>query len=126
MLQRLFFLFILVTTSSPANAQSALEMASWCKPIVDAKQLGEDRIFLKEKTFETGKCWGAFLSLQEIITWEMPDERYPIIGVCAPPESTLSQIIHIFTHYVENNPRRAHESYVGVAISSLHDAFPCR
>ena len=47
-------------------------------------------------------------------------------GVCAPPSSTLSQLVAIFVSYAEKNPQRLHEEGFDIALESLQVAFPCK
>ena len=48
-----------------ASAQSASEMLSACRPIAQAPVSNENVAF--QQTFESGLCWGAFATIQEVV-----------------------------------------------------------
>ena len=109
--------------SSPAKAEdSTQELLSACRPIAEADVTGDYVRF--PQTYNTGYCWGVFTGIQKIIV-HVDKRKEKIYGVCAPPESTLSQLIAVFTAYAKKNPQRLHEDYFKVALDSLRDAFPC-
>jgi hypothetical protein len=108
--------------SSAVLATSTQEMLSLCKPIVNGEKKDDHISFLR--SFSTGTCWGAFMSIQSSI--RLTDEfNIPLLKVCAPEKSTLSQLVFIYTSYAEKHPERFHEDYLFVALDSLSDAFPC-
>jgi len=97
---------------------TALEMASYCKPVAEASRVGEGKLYL-DHTWETGQCWGFFSAVQQAV-------RTGVLGVCVPPESTLVQMVLIFRRYVEVNPSVGHENAFFVALRALKEAFPCK
>jgi Ssp1 endopeptidase immunity protein Rap1a len=100
--------------------ESAQELLSACRPIAKADVRGGHVFFSPtfQPTFQTGQCWGTFSAIQKVIF-------YVDIGVCAPPESTLSQLVAVFVSYAEKHPQRLHEAFFDVALNSLQEAFPC-
>lgn len=109
-------------SSGTTMAQSALEMRSWCAPVVSAYM--KNGTVKLPQDFDTGYCWGAFRSIQLITGYVDRDERR-ILGLCLPPEIKLSQIIMIFSNYVEQHPKEGHKTYESVALDALHSTFPC-
>jgi hypothetical protein len=108
-----------------AFSQSAEEMASNCKGIVDAK-IVNDQIAVPSD-FQSGVCWGAFGTIQTIVTIvprSFP-QNGPLFEVCLPHEGTRSQLIRIFMAYTERHPERLHEDYFFIATTALKQAFPC-
>jgi hypothetical protein len=99
-------------------------MAANCKPIQTATYLGGGKLEIP-LTFQVGKCWGAFLSLQGAVGFMDPDGS-KILGICAPPESTLTQLVRIFMNHVEAHPEDLHRDYVLVVLQALIATFPCR
>ncbi len=45
---------------------------------------------------------------------------------CVPQKVTNSQLIKIFVNYLNANPERLHEFYVGLVLSAMREAFPCK
>ena len=43
-----------------------------------------------------------------------------------PSEVTIFQMARVVVAYIEERPQRMHESFYGLAIEALHDAWPCR
>ena len=79
--------------------------------------------------YETGKCWGAFRSIQALsrYTQENPvDRRVGILGFCPPDKFTLVQFVRIFDKFVKARPELQHENYESVALTALQVAFPCK
>ncbi len=121
LIQLCCFIAIIIPVSAVAN--SAQELLSDCRPIVQA-DISYERIRF-EQTFQTGKCWGTFGVIQRIIV-QTDKTGHPIYGICASPNSTHSQLVAIFVSYAEKNPQRLHEEGVDLALESLRAAFPCK
>lgn len=119
----------LVTLCLPAlfcNAQSesAEEMVSSCKEISTAKVTGNQAIFSPD--FNSGVCWGAFAMVQQLTRLTYDLHAAPIFRICAPPESTRTQLIQVFEQYAARHPERYHEGFWFVAQDALREAFPCK
>lgn len=122
--------------STMSRAETAEEMASNCKEIVQAKVLDEgDRgVALSVPTdFSSGICWGAFLSFQSAITsygygysdGKRDSSPTPFFGACAVKAST-SQLVKVFVHYTDGHPERLNEDFFVVAVDAAQEAFPCK
>jgi hypothetical protein len=72
-------------------------------------------------TFETGVCWGAFATLQNIN--RMTDSKnMPLIPMgCAPENNTRTQFIALFMEYARKNSQLLHEEFTYVAAAALKD-----
>jgi hypothetical protein len=105
------------------QAETAQQLLSDCKPIVEKSNLKGNNISFPT-TYSTGICWGAFSSIQEAVRYANPNEM-PHFGVCAPESSTRSQMIMIFVKYAKEHPEQLHEDFFKVAMESLRNAFPC-
>ena len=109
---------------SAAMAQSAQEMHSKCKPIVAG--IVKDGTISFIHTYDTGVCWGAFWSIQQLSQFKESSDLNPMLGICAPEKATLTQHIRIFSRYVEQHPEKGHEDYVAIAWQALIAVFPCK
>ena len=116
-----------LTAPRAEDKLSAGEMLSNCQGILDSARTAKnpDELDL-ENTFATGTCWGAFLSVQQFIVTRLEGEKNPLLQICAPPETTLVQIIQIFDLFVRSNPERQAEPFTKVAIAALRSAYPCK
>jgi len=113
-----------------ARAQSAEEMASNCKGIIDAPVAGNS--VSVPPTIQAGICWGAFLSFQEAISIVgheyldgTPSPPRPFLGICAI-DATTSQLIKVFIRFTEQHPERLNKDYFQVALYAAREAFPCK
>lgn len=104
-----------------ARAQTAQEMKSYCVPVVSGTALTDGRV-LFEQNFLSGMCWGAIGTLQSLS--RVYTDR-PMMNICAPEDSTLTQYAIIFSAYTDRHPERLHEDWVVVAWRALVEAFPC-
>lgn len=102
-------------------AQTAEEMVSSCKAISQAKVTGDEVEMPTD--FDSGVCWGAFAMIQRMTRFT--DHGQVIFGICAPSDSTRTQLIQVFEQYAIRHPERYHEHFWDVALTSLREAFPC-
>ncbi len=121
---------VLVSCSPAAKAvepgvTTALEMASYCKPVAEAPRIGDGGLYL-DVTWETGMCWGFFSAVQQAANITFHGASAPALYICNPPESTLVQMVLIFRRYVDVNPSVGHENAFFVALRALKEAFPCK
>jgi hypothetical protein len=116
-------LFLSFTLLSGANAESALEVQSWCEPVVTAKIPAPGTLHFVP-TFETGVCWGAFGAIQQMS--QIYNDNGMMIGICAPADSSRTQFIRVFYKYVNDHPESANLPFAVIAHRALEQAFPCR
>ena len=81
--------------AAEGDATSALEMASFCKPVAEAPLIGDGKLSLKA-TWKTGRCWGFFEAIQQAATLQYYDAPARILHICTPPGGTLVQMVLIF------------------------------
>ena len=121
---------VLASCAQAAKAvETALEVASHCKQVAEGRieeARDGDQLVYFESNFETGKCWGFFQAVQQAVRIGDESTQTSFLGVCAPSESTLIQIVLIFRRYVEVNPSVGHENAFYVALRALDAAFPCK
>lgn len=106
------------------RSETAEEMLSACRPVVAAKVLDGEIQFPSDP--ESHVCWGAFAVLGPLLRTVNSETRKPLLGACLPETDTRTQLIAIFVHYAENHPERYTENFVWVALSAMHEAFPCK
>ncbi len=109
---------------TPCGSRSA-RPSSYCKPVAEARLISGDKRAYKP-SWETGVCWGFFSAVQVATRLQFHGDPAPALYICAPPESTLVQMVLIFRRYVEVNPSVAHEKAFFVAFEALKEAFPCK
>jgi len=121
---------VLLLLHAPLHAEdrySAAEILADCQSILQSAKSSKNQDELDlENTFSNGTCWGAFLSIQQIIVTKIEGEKNSILQICAPPETTSLQIIQIFDVFARGNARRQDEPFTKIAIAALRSAFPCK
>jgi hypothetical protein len=110
-----------------AGPYSAGDMLSECQALLASAKVTSDPDAIElDNSFSTGSCWGAFLSIQQLVTVKQAGARDPIFRVCVPEDTALVQIIKIFASFARRHPERESEPFTIVAIAGLHEAFRCR
>jgi hypothetical protein len=110
-----------------AEPYSAADMLSECQVLLSsAKTTSDPEAIELDNSFSTGSCWGAFLSIQQLVTIKQAGATAPMFRVCVPEDTKLIQIIEIFNSFARRHPERESEPFTIVAIAGLHEAFRCR
>lgn len=117
------FVLSLMLLSTAAHAETAQEMLSNCRKFATAT-VAEGKVMVP-KDFASRVCWGAFAAIQAGITGVDPSAGL-VLGVCAPPESTRTQLIAVFVRYADAHPERLHFDFFWTAVGALRDVFPCK
>src|SRR5437764_934354 len=121
---RLAMLALVPLIASTALAESAEEMLSSCKKITNDAKISNDRVFMPAD-FQSGTCWGAFITLQAVIVRTTGEGNTRVFGICSPADSTRTQLILVFVEYARRNPRLLNEEFFSIALQALQEAFPC-
>jgi hypothetical protein len=109
-----------------AAPYSAGEMLSECQGLLSTAQKTADPEAIElDNTFSTGNCWGAFLSIQQLLTIKLAGARNPMFNACLPEDTTLVQIIQTFDAHARKHPERLSEPFTIVAAGALQDSFHC-
>src|SRR5208282_2034313 len=107
-----------------AEPYSAEEMLSECQALLSSARTTPDPGAVElDNTFSTGSCWGAFLSIQQLVTIKRAGAKLPMFRVCVPEDATLVQIIQLFDVYARKHPERQSEPFTIVAVAALQEAY---
>jgi Rap1a immunity proteins len=106
-----------------ANAETAEEMLSACRPVANAS-VSNSNVNLPQ-TFEGGLCWGSFSIIQNLTTLLDIKTGNREFSVCTPENSTRTQLIAAFVEYIKQKPQRYSEEFLVVVLDSLRESFPC-
>jgi Rap1a immunity proteins len=109
------------------EAYSAADMLSRCQELLaSAKRTADPDAVEMDNSFSTGSCWGAFLSIQQLVTLKKKGARKTLLRVCVPENVTLIQFIQVYDLYARRHPERENEPFTIVALSAAGEAFPCK
>lgn len=122
---RKLILILALIVSSPvvayAQAGTTLELLQGCE-LLEKSTVSEGKVLVSSS--EARICWGFFRAVQVLSALaDQKDQR--LLGVCAPPDSSLLQYVRIFVNYARNSPAELHENIGLVVLKSLYQAFPC-
>ena len=113
----------LMAVANLAMAQTVGEMLSRCRPIAEAKIVGEKISYTR--SLDTEFCWGAFATARSFSS--LADERgKPILRLCVPENTRQQQFVAVFVENAKKNPERWHENFHRLMFESLLQAFPCK
>lgn len=68
-----------------------------------------------------GECGGVISTLMFFGTVLPASVKF-----CAPKGATQGQAGKIIVNYLQSHPEELHQSFKGLAVSALHQAWPCR
>jgi len=108
------------------DGYTAADMLADCKSILSVTKPGANPDELElEDTFATGNCWGAFLTVQQLLITRLEADKHPLMRVCVPEGVSLTQLIQIFERFTRLHPERQTEPFTTVAVAALRSGFPC-
>lgn len=105
------------------RAETTEEMVSSCKAVA-AAQVTNQHVSLPHD-FDSGVCWGAFATIQTVMTLLDPTTSRHLLPGCVPAGSTRTQLIQVFLVYAQSHPEEYQKDYFVVALTSMYKAFPC-
>jgi hypothetical protein len=114
---------LVLGTTKTGTAMTAEQLLQSCEVLLrDAKFAPDGRVRVPSDGM---RCWNYMQAIQDVsvITDE---EMQPLLGFCAPPNSTLMQFIRIFVEHARRNTGELHQKGASVAQDALGIAFPCR
>jgi hypothetical protein len=125
-LSLLIVLVVLVMVRSGQSlALTAKEMQVNCLELTaKARPAGGDQLDIPNSPGAL-VCFGFFSAVQRFTVFQREGERRRIFGICAPPQTTLLQLIELFQKYVKANPREADQDAADVALTAYAKKFPC-
>jgi hypothetical protein len=116
------FLALCLSTHT-AEAETALQVQSFCRGVAEAKSLADGSIQIPSDS-NSSHCWGAFGAVQELIPL-VDRGGGRLLSICGPEMATRTQLVKIFQKYVAEHPEEGHLSFGYVAQEALEKAFPC-
>ena len=73
--------------------------------------------------FDVGVCLGAMMALHDTpILLHVPVDA---VRSCMADDVTVEQSVVVVVHWLDRHPQRLQENFVKLAMSALHEAWPC-
>ncbi len=110
---------LLVPSSAPATTGRLLQS---CQQVVGAADGASKRTLVIPAAGL--RCWYYMSAIQDMSVLVDQDGRR-LLGVCAPPDTTLIDYVCVFVYYARNQKGTQRES-AALAIEALGQAFPCK
>ena len=70
-------------------------------------------------------CYGFIGAFQQLSRFVDPQTNTPVLLICASPDSTLYQLILVFTKFARDHPELLNLKPADVVGRALAAAFPC-
>jgi len=119
----LFAAVLLLASSLSALAQqTANELLNDCEVLERGLKISGDRVSIPRDA-QAYVCWGFIAAVQQFSV--IAEGKHRILHACPPAETTLVQLIRVFTNYAQNHPQELHEPAASIAVRALRHAFPC-
>ncbi len=110
MKQAMLIVGAMVLAATPAAARSGNDFIKGCHGAIE-----KDRASAND-AFEQGVCMGSVATLIQLSQ---------SINVCVPRGVTNYQAIRVVTKFLDDNPERLNEEFVGLAIDAMRKGWPC-
>ena len=92
---------LILTTGSVQGETTALEMVSACRGVASAPIQGNQVWFARD--YPSGLCWGAFATIQDLSTVQLPDGT-AMLGACPPVPSNRVELIKSLSQIRRRSP----------------------
>lgn len=107
--------FYKAVAAAQEDVQSANYLIDACRVVASGATPKGDEMF------QAGLCIGKVEALSWVATG-LTDDR---LRSCRPSAVTPKQIAKVVVTYLDRNPARLHEPFVGLALEALANAWPC-
>ena len=107
------------------GAETAEELALICTSIAGTSPASDGQLYFNQ-TFDNGRCWGAFAAVQALSRIKSAVDRPPLLGICAPTETTRRELVKVFIDYIAGHPELRTQDFSVVVIMALRRQYPCR
>jgi len=106
----------------PAVSAAPDELLTSCEAILQAAPGGGAHTI--EIPHAGERCWYYLSAVQNMSV--LVDQRgQPLLGICAPPTTTLLNYVRIFVEYVRLHPNAGKGNAAALAVAAFNKAFPC-
>jgi hypothetical protein len=117
------FIVAFASSQKAVAVESARELANKCQKIGKNHSDKRRRVYIPN-TRGSLQCWGYMQAIQNLVVLVDQDGNR-ILGVCAPEETTLLDLINSFLAYTRKYPGELKENTAAVAIKAMQEAYPC-
>jgi Rap1a immunity proteins len=106
----------------PASAAEPPNLLRSCEAVmIGARGTQTDKIEIPHAGLH---CWYYLSAVQNMSV--LVDQRgQPLLGICAPANTTLLSYVRIFVEYARRHPKAEQENAAALAVTALNKAFPC-
>jgi Rap1a immunity proteins len=106
----------------PAVAAEPRNLLRSCEAVmIGARRAPADKIEIPHAGLH---CWYYLSAVQNMSV--LVDQRgQPLLGICAPVNTTLLSYVRIFVAYARRHPKAEQQNAAALAVTALNKAFPC-
>ena len=111
------------TVSTPARSETGNGLLQACEALEREIRISGNNIQLPART-DVHRCWGYMGAVQDLSV--IVDETgKPLLNSCPGPDTTLTQLIRVFTNYARAHPQELHLKASQLVYRAMLSAFPC-
>jgi Rap1a immunity proteins len=125
MMKRLGLLALTLFLCTPAHSETGSALLQACEALEREIRISGNNIQLQART-DVHRCWGYMGAVQDFSVIVMDDQTgKPLLNSCPGPNTTLTQLIRVFTNYARTHPEELHEKASLLVYRAMLSAFPC-
>jgi hypothetical protein len=109
---------------TPAHSETGNALLQACEALEREARISGNNVQLPART-DAYECWGYMGAVQDLSVLS-DDAGQRLFHSCPAPNTTLTQLIRVFTNYARTHPQELHEKASLLVIKALAQAFPCR
>lgn len=118
-------LFMMLASNSTAWAQDGGEILQACETLEREIRISDSMVSLPSGDITPYKCW-YFLSAIQQTTAMVDASGARLVYSCPGPNTSLTQIIRVFTNYARSHPEKLNLTAAQVAYDAMKASFPCK
>jgi hypothetical protein len=110
---------------TPALGESGTALLQACEALEREARISGDRITVPARG-DIQRCWGYMSAVQDFSIIVTDEKRgIPLLNSFPGPETTLIQLIRVFTEYARRHPQNLHNKASLIVYEAMLAAFPC-
>jgi hypothetical protein len=124
MLKRFGLLALTLFLCTPAHSETGDGLLQACEALEREIRISGNNVQLPARA-DVHKCWGYMGAVQDFSVMVDNQTGKTLFHSCPGPDTTLTQLIRVFTNYARTHPQELHEKASLLVYRAMLHAFPC-
>ena len=108
---------------TPAHSETGSTLLQACEALEREVRILPGNIVQYPVSSDGNKCWGYMGAVQDFAVLVLGGK--PLLRSCLGPDTTLTQLVRVFTNYARTHPQQLHEKASQLVYRAMLEAFPC-